>query len=277
MIFQNKINSKNAFDVDTDFINTIAKTIEKTKKDGESSWLRASASLDASAKIYGFRVDSVHTETYKVLGGLSRQNSVATNQQSQHQTQMAPSQKEDLFNMLAEIADEGGNSQSALRKGQKKGGISVQDLGYNVIFTGGERTLEKNPELTIDIQKFDKEQDPMFKDRTKKFDQGMLLNRLVCDKGLVLELDSETAVHCRKVLDATFSKLPRKGTSAALLNKEKERDEKMFEWNLGYVEMLKEETKFTQFYARNTLQEQSLPCMCAKLNSRVKKMFAFID
>ena len=35
------------------------------------------------------------------------------------------------------------------RKG--KGGISVQDLGYNVIFTGGERTLEKFPEQTIDI------------------------------------------------------------------------------------------------------------------------------
>ena len=43
------------------------------KRSDESSWLRASASLDASAKIYGFRVDQVHTETYKVLGGLARQ------------------------------------------------------------------------------------------------------------------------------------------------------------------------------------------------------------
>ena len=87
LIFQNKINSKNAFDVNTDFINTIAKTIEKTKKDGESSWLRASASLDASAKIYGFRVDSVHTETYKVLGGLSRQTTATLQQPSQQQSQ----------------------------------------------------------------------------------------------------------------------------------------------------------------------------------------------
>jgi condensin complex subunit 2 len=38
----------------------------------ESSWQKASASLDASAKIYGFRVDSVHSETFKFLGGLSR-------------------------------------------------------------------------------------------------------------------------------------------------------------------------------------------------------------
>ncbi len=38
----------------------------------EMSWFKASAGLDASAKIYGFRVDQVHSETYKVLGGLHR-------------------------------------------------------------------------------------------------------------------------------------------------------------------------------------------------------------
>ena len=41
-------------------------------KNEESSWQKASASLDATAKIYGFRVDSVHSETYKFLGGLNR-------------------------------------------------------------------------------------------------------------------------------------------------------------------------------------------------------------
>ncbi len=40
--------------------------------DEESAWQKASASLDASAKIYGYRVDGVHSETYKFLGGLSR-------------------------------------------------------------------------------------------------------------------------------------------------------------------------------------------------------------
>ena len=73
LIFQNKINAKNCFDVNTDFVTQISKQLEKSQRDKESSWLRASASLDASAKIYGFRVDMVHTETYKVLGGLHRQ------------------------------------------------------------------------------------------------------------------------------------------------------------------------------------------------------------
>ena len=35
----------------------------------------ASTTLDASAKIYASRVDSVHVRTYKVLGGLSRTES----------------------------------------------------------------------------------------------------------------------------------------------------------------------------------------------------------
>ena len=39
---------------------------------GDSSWKKLSQTLDAGAKIYGLRVDSVHTETYKVLGGLNR-------------------------------------------------------------------------------------------------------------------------------------------------------------------------------------------------------------
>lgn len=43
--------------------------------------------------------------------------------------------------------------------------MAVQDLGYNVIFTGGERTLERNHD-NIDVQRFELEADPMFKQRT---------------------------------------------------------------------------------------------------------------
>ena len=49
----------------------------------ETSWQKASASLDASAKIYGFRVDSVHTETFKFLGGLSRADNKEDNQEEE--------------------------------------------------------------------------------------------------------------------------------------------------------------------------------------------------
>lgn len=34
--------------------------------------LRASCTLEAGVKIYSLRVDSVHSEAYKVLGGINR-------------------------------------------------------------------------------------------------------------------------------------------------------------------------------------------------------------
>jgi G:T-mismatch repair DNA endonuclease (very short patch repair protein) len=64
LIFNAKINSKNAFDIETDFfsdLSKISKNIQRNNKEeskvGEMSWLKASIGLDACAKIYGFRVD----------------------------------------------------------------------------------------------------------------------------------------------------------------------------------------------------------------------------
>jgi len=36
------------------------------------AWRRASVTLEVGVKIYSNRVDSVHTETFKILGGLGR-------------------------------------------------------------------------------------------------------------------------------------------------------------------------------------------------------------
>ena len=42
------------------------------KLEGDRSWKKLSSALEAGAKIYGYRVDSVHSETFKILGGLTR-------------------------------------------------------------------------------------------------------------------------------------------------------------------------------------------------------------
>ena len=95
---------------------------------------------------------------------------------------------ESLFNMLAGLADEDGNGQGQNKRGSKKG-VSVQDLGYNVIFTGGERTLEKDTK-NIDVTKFDIEAeiDPLFRQRTARFDESgaknLLINITSIDKGM---------------------------------------------------------------------------------------------
>ncbi|KFR01898.1 Condensin complex subunit 2, partial [Opisthocomus hoazin] len=39
----------------------------------------AAGTLDASAKIYAVRVDAVHADTYKVLGGLGRDSAPTKN------------------------------------------------------------------------------------------------------------------------------------------------------------------------------------------------------
>ena len=100
-----------------------------------------------------------------------------------------------MLNSMADVGSEANSritrvGDSIMKKRQSKGGIAVQDLGYNVIFTGGERTLEKNPEM-LDVQRFDLEADPLFRQRTGKFDGGMLLNSIFVDRGLVTQLDSE--------------------------------------------------------------------------------------
>jgi len=38
----------------------------------ESTWHKTSSSLDASVKIFGYRVDSVYSDMFKFLGGLNR-------------------------------------------------------------------------------------------------------------------------------------------------------------------------------------------------------------
>lgn len=67
---ENKINIKNAFSLEViDFMTYMIK-----KQDNNMSNLQvASTSLDVSSKIYGFRVDSVHTEIIKIMGGLDKQ------------------------------------------------------------------------------------------------------------------------------------------------------------------------------------------------------------
>ncbi|XP_033328948.2 condensin complex subunit 2 [Megalopta genalis] len=67
---ENKINVKNAFSLEIiDFMTYMIK-----KQDENMSNLQvATVSLDVSTKIYGYRVDSVHTEIMKLAGGLDKQ------------------------------------------------------------------------------------------------------------------------------------------------------------------------------------------------------------
>ena len=67
----NKVNAKNAFDIDINCIDNLSQLIAN-RNNADNTWGRTGEALGAGAKIYGFRVDNVHQETYKILGGLHR-------------------------------------------------------------------------------------------------------------------------------------------------------------------------------------------------------------
>ncbi|NXC28885.1 CND2 protein, partial [Campylorhamphus procurvoides] len=71
---ENKITTKNAFGLHLiDYMTEIL----KQKNSELTNFKVAAGTLDASAKIYSVRVDTVHADTYKVLGGLGKDSAPA--------------------------------------------------------------------------------------------------------------------------------------------------------------------------------------------------------
>ncbi|KAE8673064.1 Condensin complex subunit 2 [Hibiscus syriacus] len=72
LISENKINQKNTWELNLiDHIRDIIKVEEEN--DVETNFQKASCTLEAGVKIYSSRLDSVHSEAYKVHGGINRQ------------------------------------------------------------------------------------------------------------------------------------------------------------------------------------------------------------
>ncbi|WVZ70230.1 hypothetical protein U9M48_018910 [Paspalum notatum var. saurae] len=68
---ENKINQKNTWELG--LIDHLSEIIQAgDEEDDETNFQKASCTLEAGVKIYSLRVDSVHSEAYKVLGGINR-------------------------------------------------------------------------------------------------------------------------------------------------------------------------------------------------------------
>ena len=130
-------------------------------KNEESAWQKASASLDVSAKVYGYRVDSVHSETFKFLGGLNRNKKDGEEKEEQKDE---------------EKENEEGKKEIKVRRGQN--------------------TLETNiNKLNLSKYDLDTEVDPLFSMMTSKFNEssaeGLLLNTIPLDDKLNYILESK--------------------------------------------------------------------------------------
>ncbi|KAH9320861.1 hypothetical protein KI387_015500 [Taxus chinensis] len=67
---ENKINQRNTWELS--LIDHLSDIIKVEENDTETNFQKASCTLEAGVKIYSLRVDSVHCEAYKVLGGINR-------------------------------------------------------------------------------------------------------------------------------------------------------------------------------------------------------------
>ena len=161
-----KVNANNAFEVDLKCLDNIKEYVGSLP--ASTKWLRSGEVIGAGAKVYGFRVDNVHHETYRLLNGMSRGNQTADEIQEEN-GQKADGEEN------GEILDQQENK----KKGQKVKFHGNEEMNnaedyLNNFDKYGVKTLEK--ETNLNLASFDTQHlvDPLFKKTTRMFDEMSL-------------------------------------------------------------------------------------------------------
>ena len=168
---ENKINQKNAWSMNLlDHIRGLA-------AGAETDFVTAGCTLDAAGKIYSCRVDSVHTETFRVVTGWSR----TTQPQPCEKDEEAANDEEKAAESDAEAEADEDDGKSKKKERKKAACCSC--------------TIEANPDNLVQ-KKVETEHspDPLFQRMCQAFDEGgargMLLNQLAVAPGCRLLIDS---------------------------------------------------------------------------------------
>ncbi|CAL5342383.1 unnamed protein product [Camellia sinensis] len=161
---ENKINQKNTWELSLiDHLCDIVKV--EDEDDMETNFQKASCTLEAGVKIYSMRVDSVHSEAYKVLGGITRVG-----------------QQNEPDNVMEDANVSNGQEEGNSKKEQER---KVSPLS----------TLESSFEA-LNVKKFDVAfaVDPLYHQTSAQFDEGgakgLLLNNLGVYGGCQVLFDS---------------------------------------------------------------------------------------
>ncbi|XP_066311943.1 condensin complex subunit 2 [Miscanthus floridulus] len=150
---ENKINQKNTWELG--LIDHLSEIIQAgADEDEETNFQKASCTLEAGVKIYSLRVDSVHSEAYKVLGGINR---------------AGRGEEADL--------EEGSNVEPAQDEG-----INKKDADRRI---SPASTLESSFEA-LNVKKFDVAftVDPLYHQTTAQFDEGGAKGLLLYNLGV---------------------------------------------------------------------------------------------
>jgi len=161
---ENKITTKNTWGLNLiDYIDDVIET---------NNFQEASCTLDASVQIYATRVDSIHTDTYKYLGGLNR---------------VEDNDDDDDDDDSNNNNDDPNNEQAKKSREKRKKRIDVNTLEHN-----HENITLKTIDLAFTV-------DPLFKKTSSAFDEGgvkgLLLNHLSVYGNCRLVFDSNDSIN----------------------------------------------------------------------------------
>lgn len=178
---ENKINAKNTWSLALiDHISDIVKN--EKDEDNQTNFQKASCTLEAGVKIYASRVDSFHSETFKMLGGMNKVSSTG--------------EEEDARQGLGDGAEGSQLPEDADATKTKKRRATVNTLELP------EAHSLKQLDETLVV-------DPLFQKTSAMFDEGgasgLLLTNLAVHKGCNICFDSEEVPDYTKGEDAPLA------------------------------------------------------------------------
>ncbi|XP_059662453.1 condensin complex subunit 2-like isoform X2 [Cornus florida] len=161
---ENKINQKNTWELKLiDHLSEVIKV--ETENNSETNFQKASCTLEAGVKIYSMRVDSVHSEAYKVLGRIS----------------WAGGEDEE------ETVVEGDSINNGQDEGGSKNGLDRKISPLSTLEPSYEALNVKKFEVAFAV-------DPLYRQTSAQFDEGgakgLLLNNLGIYGGCRVLFDS---------------------------------------------------------------------------------------
>jgi len=199
------------------------------------NFTKASCTLDASVKIYSYRVDDIHLTSYKVLANLNRTDNNTTNNGKRGNSANG---------------SDGNGDHSMDDDGEKSGSRTLKSRAN----TNAVDTLELNT-ANINIHKLDAafDIDPLFHKMSKTFDEGGA-------KGLLLANLGVGCSGCHIVFDSTLDNEDITATSLTM-------DDEVDEFNRDEVQPNIEEVPPTVNAATNSNSGVDVTSLVGKLES----------
>jgi len=150
----------------------------------ETKWLRSGEAVGAGAKVYGFRVDNVHNETYRMLNGM-------------HRNAVNGEEEIELVGGVPDDDSDGGDGQNGENRNQESAEKKKRKLKIKFSDKDGQKTLESVKAITLSSFETQFDADPLFRKTTQKFDESrigsLMSSTLNCNSDLLIQLDSKMA------------------------------------------------------------------------------------